>query len=139
MIKKIAAACLVLLFCIGVGATAFAQDAADKPCPWKISKIGVGKWGNGNKKARIWVYGSFPIPPGVSERPVWFVNGTNVGHSTIFFNARTLPNASHLLKEGANTIKVQFVKPPYNGASDEKTISNFSWDNVRPGQYKTFK
>jgi hypothetical protein len=122
-----------------LSAWSVAAEAEDKACPWKIGKIEVGKWGNGNKKSRIWVHGSFPIPPGVSERPVWFVNGTNVGHSSIFFNARTLSNASHLLKEGTNSIRVQFVKPPYNGASNEKIISSFSWDKVRPGQQKVFK
>ncbi len=138
MNRNLVIACLVCIFCLGLSAAALAEGAADKPCPWTIKSIQVGKWGNGKQKARIWVQGSFPIPPGVSERPVWYVNGTYVGKSEIFFNSRTLPNSSRLLKEGQNTIKVQFQKPPFNGASNEKTISGFSWDKVRPGGYKTF-
>ncbi len=126
---------LMLVLCLGLSTVAYAGDT---PCPWRISSIKVGKWGNGNQKARIWVNGSFPIPPGVSERPIWYVNGTNVGHSEIYFNSRTLPNASQYLKEGYNVIKVQFTRPPYSGASNEKNITNFSWDEVRPGQYKTY-
>ncbi len=137
--KNFATACLVFIFCLGLSASALAEEAQSKPCPWTIKSISVGKWGNGKQKARIWVQGSFPIPPGASERPVWYVNGTYIGHSEIFFNSRTLPDSSHLLKDGGNTIKVQFVKPPYNGASNEISISNFSWDQVRPGGYKTFK
>lgn len=104
----------------------------------EISKIKMRKWGNGNKKAQIWVSSSFPIPPGVSERPTWYVNGRNVGHSTIFFNERTLPNTSHMLNEGENTIEVNFFKPPYNGASFKKNITNFKWDRELNGGYKSF-
>ncbi len=136
MNKSIATTFLVVIFCLGLYAPVLAQEEAS--CPWKISKIKVGKWANGNKKARIWVFGSFPIPPGVSERPTWFVNGRNVGHATVFFGDRTLPNTSHMLNDGENTIEVKFLKPPYNGASFKKTISNFSWDNVPNGGYKSF-
>lgn len=136
MNKTIVVLFLTVALCLGVTAAPIAQE--DGNCPWRISSIQVGKWANGNKKARIWVNGSFPIPPGVSERPTWYVNGQNVGHSQIFFSQRTLPNTSYMLKPGQNTIKVQFLKPPYNGASFTKTINNFSWDNVPNGGYRTF-
>ncbi len=110
-----------------------------KPCPWRISKIQVSKWANGNHKSSIWVSGSFPIPPGVPERPTWFINGNNVGHSQTLFGQRVIPHSSHLLSPGQNSITVRFLKPPYNGASFTKTISNFSWDKVGPGQDKSFK
>ena len=137
MVKRIAAVCMTVMFCLFT--PAFAGEAGNKPCPWTITSIKVGKWGNGSEKARIWVQGSFPIPAGVSERPVWSVNGNNVGHSEIFFGEQALPNASYLLNEGDNSVEVKFVKPPYNGAINVKPISGFSWDKVPNGGYKTFK
>ena len=131
------AICLTSFLLLG-----FSQNEASaeegKPCPWKISKIQVSKWGNGNHKSSIWVSGSFPIPPGVSERPTWYINGNNVGHSQMFFGQRVIPNSSRLLNSGQNSITVRFLKPPYNGASFTKTISNFGWDKVAPGQDKSF-
>ena len=116
---------------------AWTQD--DRPCPWTISGIRAGKWANGNHKAGIWLTGSFPIPPGVSERPTFLVNGHNVGKSQIHFNMRWLPNSSHYLQPGANSVTVRFQKPPYNGASSTKTITDFDWDKVPPGGYRTFR
>lgn len=115
-----------------------APAGENQPCPWRISKIEVAKWGNGNLKASLWAHGSFPIPPGVSERPTWYVNGRNVGHSQIFFNTRRLPNAvRHLQDKAQNTVEVKFLKPPYNGASNSYSFY-YDSDQIRPGQHKIF-
>jgi hypothetical protein len=114
-------------------------ESTDKPCPWRISSMSVGKWANGNHKAGVWVKGSFPINiPGVTERPEWFINGSSVGKSQIHFANRWIPNAASRLKAGANTIKVQFNKPPYNGAYHEMTITGFDWGKVPNGGYKWY-
>ncbi len=137
MTRKLLILALTLALLLAFALPALA--ASDKPCPWVITGVQVGKWANGNHKAGIWIDGSFPIPPGVSERPTWYVNGHNVGTAQIHFNMRWIPNSSHYLQDGSNTVKVQFNKPPYNGASNSKTISGFSWDKVRPGGYKMFR
>jgi hypothetical protein len=135
MSKKIWVMAITLALCLGAASATFSGPA----CPWKISSVQVGKWMNGKNKANIWINGSFPIPSGVSERPTWYVNGQSVGHSKIFFKQRLLEGKSYLLKPGKNTIKVQFKKPPYNGASNTKVISNFNWKDVRPGGYKEYR
>ena len=132
LILLLPALCLAALISIQVWAE------SDKPCPWRISGIEVGKWGNGRLKASIWAHGSFPIPPGVSERPTWFVNGINAGHSQIHFNMRRIPNAVQFLRDKEqNTVTVRFLKPPYNGASHTYTF-HFDPDKIGPGQYKKF-
>ncbi len=134
--KKITAAiAMAIVFCLGTASVPFAE----KPCPWTITKIEVGKWANGKNKSRIWIHGNFPVPPGTSERPTWYVNGRNVGHAAVFFNMRTLPNTSYILKPGENTITVRFLKPPYNGTSFAKTIRDFNWNKVGNGQHKVFQ
>lgn len=136
---KKTAAVLMLFILVAVGAVSARAEEEKKPCPWKISQIGVGKWANGNHKAGTWIKGSFPINiPGVTERPDWFINGGGVGKSQIHFNLRFIPNSSSRFKEGANTVKVQFNKPPYNGAFHECTIGGFDWDQVPRGGYKWY-
>ena len=99
------------------------DDSGLKQCPWKISGIAVGKWANGKLKAAIWAHGSFPIPPGASQRPTWFVNGVNVGHAAIFFYTRRIPRGSSYLRPNAyNTVTVKFSKPPYAGTSHSRTF-----------------
>lgn len=138
MLKKAMALLLIAGLAV-IAAAAYAQQES-KPCPWKISSIAAGKWANGNHKAGLWAKGSFPINiPGVTERPDWYINGTNVGKSQIQFDTRFIPNSSGLLKPGTNTVKVQFNKQPYNGASHTITFDNFNWDDVPPGGYKWFK
>jgi hypothetical protein len=112
---------------------------AKKPCPWKISGVEVGKWGNGRLKDSIWIHGSFPIPPGTSERPDWYINGTCVGKSCLFFNLRRLPGGSSYLNDGqSNTVTVKFTKPPYAGASNSLTFTP-DISSIRPGQHRVFK
>jgi len=121
----------------GIG---MAADDGSKLCPWRVSRIDVSKWANGRLKASIVVHGYFPIPPGpgVSERPTWFINGVNCGHSTAFFNARRIHNGSPYLKKNAhNTVTVKFFKPPYAGASHSHTFF-FEPDKIAPGRYKFF-
>ena len=114
----------------GLAGTALAGD----PCPWKISKVGVGKWANGNKKAGTWYKGSFPVNiPGVTERPVWYINGKSAGKTQSQVGMRYLAHSSNKLNPGSNTFKVQFNEPPYNGAYYECTISGLNWDEVPKG------
>jgi hypothetical protein len=125
------------LFAAFSGLAGLAQ--AGKPCPWKVSQVAVGKWANGKQKAGSWYKGSFPINiPGVTERPDWFINGSGVGKSQIHFSERFIPNSSGRFKPGSNTIKIQFNKPPYNGAFFECTISGFDWKQVPNGGYKRY-
>ena len=116
-----------------------AQVMGTKPCPWKISNIAVSKWANGKIKAAIWAHGSFPINiPGVTERPIWIVNGINHGRATTFFNTKRIINGSYSLKPKAqNKVTVKFTKPPYAGASHTYT---FYYDPARipPGGYVQF-
>jgi hypothetical protein len=123
----------------GTSATPPDDDQTDsKPCPWTISKVQLGKWGNGKMKAGTWLKGSFPIPPGVSERPTWYINGTNVGKSQIHFNLRWIPNSSSYINDGmSNTITVKFLKPPYNGASYTYTFTP-DFSKIPKGGYKSF-
>jgi hypothetical protein len=121
----------------GMAGLALAEDS--KPCPWIITKVGVGKWANGNQKAGTWFKGSFPINiPGVTERPDWYINGSSAGKSQIQAGMRFLPNTSYRLVPGSNTFKVQFNKPPYNGANYQCTISGFTWNDVPKGGYKWY-
>lgn len=109
-----------------------------KPCPWKISGIEVGKWMNGNLKDSTWAHGSFPLTGMITERPDWYVNGTCIGKSWPFFNLKRLPNSSGLLRDKQNnTVKVEFSKPPYEGASN---TYEFYYDSskIGPGQHKKF-
>lgn len=136
MIAKAITVLLVAGSFLAASGTAMTQDV---PCPWKISRVGVAKWGNGKPKAGIWFKGSFPIPPGTSERPTWYINGFNVGKAQLLIDSRYIPNQSMLLIEGqGNTIKVQFLKPPYNGASFQCTTDTFSWDDIHAGQQKWY-
>lgn len=117
-------------------ATAFTVTSAT--CPWQIQEVGVGKWPNGNQKEGTWYKGSFPISSGVSEQPDWSINGTSAGKSQTQDGARFLPNTSYRLVMGSNTFKVQFNKPPYNGAFFKCAISGFNWDDVPKGGYKWY-
>lgn len=140
MIRKIEWGFLVLALMALLSAPAvLADEAAISSCPWVISKVQAGKWGNGNQKAGLWFKGSFPINiPGVTERPTWYVNGVDCGKSQIHFSLRFLPNSSAHLKDGqSNTVTVKFLKPPYNGASNSRTFT-FSWSQVPNGGYKEF-
>jgi len=130
---------LILAAALALAATPATADQS-KPCPWKISSVGIGKWANGNHKSGIWLKGSFPINiPGVTERPDWSINGSNVGKSQIHFNQRWIPNASSRLMDGAqNTVTVTFQKPPYNGASNSCTVT-IDWDDVPRGGYKYYR
>jgi hypothetical protein len=123
----------------GTSATPPDDPADSKPCPWKISKVQLGKWGNGKMKAGTWLKGSFPINiPGVTERPTWYINGTCVGKSQIHFNMRWIPNSSSYINDGmTNTITVKFLKPPYNGASHTYTFTP-DFSKVPKGGYKSF-
>lgn len=138
MTRKLLTVALTLALLLAFALPAFAAEDS-KPCPWTISGVQVGKWANGNHKAGTWISGSFPIPPGVSERPTWYINGTNVGHSQIHFNMRWIPNSSGHFQPGTNTVTVKFLKPPYNGASNSKTITGFNWDDVPNGGYKMYR
>ena len=109
-----------------------------KPCPWKITQVGVGKWANGNIKAATWYKGSFPILPGVTERPVWYINGKSAGKAQNQIGMQYLAHSSNKLNPGSNTFKVQFNKPPYNGAYYECTISGLGWNQVLKGGLKWF-
>lgn len=114
--------------------------AADRPCPWTISSMGVGKWANGNHKASIWVSGSFPRNlPGSTERPDWFINGKFVGKSQAQIENRMIPNSSAHLVPGTNTITVKFTSPPYKGASHTLTIQDFDWSKVPNGGYRYYR
>ena len=116
---------------------ALAEDS--KPCPWKITQVGVGKWASGNIKAATWYKGSFPINiPGVTERPVWYINGKSAGKTQSQVGMRYLAHSSNKLNPGSNTFKVQFNEPPYSGASYQCTISGFSWDQVPKGGLKWY-
>jgi len=129
-------AALIAAFC---GLAGLAQAEELKPCPWKVTEVAVGKWANGNQKAGSWYKGFFPINiPGVTERPDWFINGSAVGKSQIHFKDRFIPNSSNIFKPGSNTVKVQFNKPPYNGAFFQCTISGFDWKQVPNGGYKRY-
>jgi hypothetical protein len=145
--KFIVAIAAIFAFLAAFTFSAYANDAQDgegyleetrKPCPWKISKVRLGKWGNGKLKAGTWVKGSFPIPPGVSERPTWYINGVCVGKSQIHFNLRWIPNSSCYLNDKmTNTITVKFFKPPYNGASYTYTFY-VDFSKIPRGGYKDF-
>lgn len=112
---------------------------AGTPCPWRISKIGVGKWANGNKKAGTWIGGSFPVNiPGTTERPDWAINGSPVGKSQAHFNLRWIPNSSSRFNPGDNTVKVEFIRHPYQGAFHQCRIKGFNWDQVPNGGYKYY-
>lgn len=126
---------LVAVFLLAVGHSP--ANAVDKPCPWRIVKVKVGKWGNGNTKAGIWVQGSFPANLG-PERPEWSVNGVNVGKASKQPGHLFIPNSSQYLKPGENTITVRFSWPPYAGASDSRTITGFDWDQVPNGGYRLY-
>lgn len=139
MTKKALVVLTTLSFVLIAFATTPAEEAS-KACPWQISKVGFGKWGNGNQKAGTWYKGSFPINiPGVTERPDWYVNGTSVGKSQIQTGMRFIPySSSRFLSEKDNTVKVQFQRPPYNGAYHQCTINGFDWDHVPNGGYKWY-
>ena len=108
-------------------------------CPWKIHKVGVGKWGNGNKKSEVWLDGSFPSNiPGTTERPAFYINGVGVGKSSVQQSMRLIPYASSLLDSGDNTVTVKFTKSYYDGASYTCTITGFNWDHVPNGGYKWY-
>jgi hypothetical protein len=115
------------------GLAGLALAGESKPCPWKITQVGVGKWANGNIKAATWYKGSFPVPPGTTERPVWYINGKSAGKAQRQVGMQYLAHSSNKLIPGSNTIKVQFSKPPYNGAYYECTISGLDWDQVPKG------
>jgi len=114
------------------------KQAGDATCPWKIKQIAVEKWGNGKIKRALRAKGSFPINiPGVTERPDWFVNGTPVGKSQIFFNLRTVYGGYNLRDKAENTVTVRFNKPPYNGASNTYKFY-FDSSKVAPGGQRWF-
>jgi hypothetical protein len=132
-------ACLILMTAALLLAGPAEAEEESKPCPWEITQVGFGKWANGNHKAGTWYKGSFPINmPGVTERPDWYVNGSCVGKSQIHFSTRFIPNSSNRFNPGANTVKVQFQKPPYNGAYHQCTIEGFDWNDVPRGGYKYY-
>ena len=60
---------LLLALCLSAVIPAPTWGGSDAPCPWKINEIEAGKDVKGNLKSSIRAHGSFPIPPGVSERP----------------------------------------------------------------------
>jgi len=110
-----------------------AEEGTDRGCPWKISKIAVEKWGNGRVKKAMRARGSFPINiPGVTERPDWYVNGSYVGKSMIFFNLRTVYGGYALIDKANNTVKVEFKKPPHAGQSNTHSFY-FDASKIRPG------
>ena len=126
------------VLCTGTGMTA---DDGSTPYPWRIDGIEVGKWRNGMFKATIWAHGSFPMPwgSGVPERPTWFINGVDCGHSTTFFDSRKniLNGFPHLKENEPNTVTVKFFRPPNAGASYSHTFF-FEPGKVSPGGYKLF-
>jgi len=66
------------------------------------------------------------------------VNGTNLGHSTIFFNTRRVsPGARYLKPKQQNTVTVKFFNPPYAGASHSYTFF-YDPDSIAPGGSKVF-
>lgn len=137
--KKLMSVLMVTAMVLGLSAAVPVSAGDAPPCPWKITKATVGKWANGNKKAGVWIDGHFPIPPGMTERPDFYVNGQYVGKSQVHFQLRFIPNASSRLSPGANTITVQFTRPPYAGASNTLHINNFSWKEVPSGGYMDFR
>lgn len=130
---------VAMMAVVAGGLAGLAQAEERKPCPWKVAEVAVGKWANGKQKAGSWYKGSFPINiPGVTERPDWFINGSAVGKSQIHFSERFIPNSSSRFKPGSNTVKIQFNKPPYNGAFFQCTINGFNWKDVPNGGYKRY-
>ena len=131
--KKLIIFAVLAMALVSLTALYAAVQASSPACPWQIKGIEVGKWANGNLKDAIWAHGSFPIPPGVSERPTWFVNGVNLGHSTIFFDTRRVyPGAKYLKPKEQNTVTVKFFNPPYAGASHSRTFF-YDPDRIAPG------
>ncbi len=116
----------------GSGTGSSGTEPADAPCPWTITGIAAERWANGNYKLALRAKGSFPIPWGVSERPIWYVNGVNVGHSDLFFDMRTVYGSTYLMDDAQNTVKVQFNWHPHNGASHSYTFY-YDKDLVPPG------
>jgi hypothetical protein len=134
----------ILAVVLMVGMLAGVVEAADEAapaaaekgtCPWRITAIKVGKWGNGKLKDNFFAVGSFPINAGVTERPDWYVNGSYAGKSTMHFNLRALRAAGMLRSKQENTVKIKFVKKP----SEFTFTFYYDEDKVRPGQYYTFK
>lgn len=141
MLRKGLLLALAASLILALAGPALAQDSSK--CTWQVTALQVGKWGNGKQKAGLWPKGSFPIPVGVSERPTWYVNGHNCGHSQMVAGGgarmRFLPNSSRYLHDGgANTITLQYSRPPCAGVSSSKTVE-VDWSKVRPGGYYTFK
>ncbi len=131
----------VIVFLMGLLMPRSILTASDIKCEWFFKSISVGKWGNGNPKAGIWVYGAFPINmPGVTERPDWYVNGKAVGKAQIHltYEHRWIPNSSIHLRQGKNTVSFKFFKEPCAGYTRICTFDFTGWDTVRPGGYKYF-
>ena len=143
MLKKLMLLILVCSLAAAFSTGAMAADDKISKCSWKVTAVRAGKWGNGKQKAALWPMGSFPIPVGVSERPDWYVNGTNCGKSQMCVGCgsrmRFLPNSSRYLKDdGSNTIMLKYNKPPCKGVTSSKTFS-FKWSLIKAGRYRTFK
>ena len=140
MVKNFLLTLIAISLAVVFATSALAQDSA--VCNWKITALQAGKWENGKKKAGLWSKGSFPIPVGVSERPTWYVNGVNCGHSQLCAgcgsSVQFLPNSSQYLKDGeSNTITLKYNKPPCAGVTSSKSFV-MDWSRVRPGGYYTF-
>ncbi len=108
-----------------------------KSCPWKITGLEIGRWMNGNMKFSTWAHGSFPLTGWITERPIWYINGTKIGRSWPFFNLKRIPHSSRYLKKGQNTVMVKFFKPPYANSSNTYTFT-YDPNKIKPGQHIKF-